>query len=156
MPTDVASSAQPNSPPRPAPQPRSAYRAFVPITTRWANNDLYGHVNNAIYTTWFDTAVNGYLIAKGVLDIHHGSTIGLVVKTQCNYFAPMAFAQSATAGIRVAHPGTSSVRDAVALFADAQQLCSASGHFVHVYVDKATRRPLPLPLNLTTVPETLA
>jgi acyl-CoA thioester hydrolase len=140
---------------RPAPLPRSAYQAFIPITTRWADNDIYGHVNNVVYTSWFDTAVNGYLIAHGALDIHSGSTIGLVVQTQCNYFAPIAFPQAVAAGIRVARLGTSSVRYEVGLFADDAPSSNACGHFVHVYVDKATRKPVPLPLHLKTVLETL-
>jgi acyl-CoA thioester hydrolase len=127
----------------------------VPITTRWADNDIYGHVNNAVYTTWFDTAVNGYLIAQGALDIHQGSVIGLVVETQCNYFAPLSFPQAVMAGIRVARLGSSSVHYEVALFAGDAQQASASGYFVHVYVDKATRRPMPLPIHLKTVLETL-
>jgi acyl-CoA thioester hydrolase len=129
---------------RPSPESRSAYRAFIPITTRWSDNDVYGHVNNVIYYAWFDTAVNGHLIAQGALDIHAGEVIGLVVETQCHYFSPIAFPQKVTAGIRVAHVGTSSVRYEVGLFADDEPLCAAKGHFVHVYVDRATRRPAPL------------
>lgn len=144
-----------NAPQRPVPQPRSSYKAFIPITTRWADNDIYGHVNNVVYTAWFDTAVNGYLIAQGALDIHHGSTIGLVVQTSCNYFAPMAFPQAVQAGIRVAHLGTSSVRYEVGLFADDAATTNACGQFVHVYVDKTSRTPIPLPLKLKTVLETL-
>ncbi len=142
-------------PTRPAPIPRSAYRAFVPITSRWADNDVYGHVNNVVFYSWFDTAVNSYLVAQGALDIHHGSTIGLVVQTQCDYFAPVSFPQAVTVGIRVAHVGRSSVRYALAVFAEDEGLCAASGHFVHVYVDKATRRPVALPDNLKTVLENL-
>jgi acyl-CoA thioester hydrolase len=88
---------------------RSDFNVFVPITTRWMDNDVYGHVNNVVYYAWFDTAVNGYLIAQGALDIHAGSTIGLVVQTQCHYFSPIAFPQRVSAGIRVAHVGRSSV-----------------------------------------------
>jgi acyl-CoA thioester hydrolase len=130
---------------RPAPDPRSAYRAHIPITTRWADNDVYGHVNNVVYYAWFDTAVNGYLIEQGALDIHAGGVIGLVVETQCHYLSPIAFPQKVTAGIRVAHVGTSSVRYEVGLFADDEQASAARGHFVHVYVDRATRRPAALP-----------
>lgn len=130
---------------RPQPEPRSAYRAFVPITTRWADNDVYGHVNNVIYYSWFDTAVNGYLIAHGALDIHTSAVIGWVVETQCHYFSPIAFPQRVTAGLRVAHVGTSSVRYEVGLFADDETHTAARGHFVHVHVDRATRRPAPLP-----------
>jgi acyl-CoA thioester hydrolase len=129
---------------RPPPEPRSAYRAFVPITTRWMDNDVYGHVNNVVYYSWFDTAVNGNLIAQGALDIHAGATIGLVVETQCHYFAPIAFPQKVTAGIRVAHIGKSSVRYEVGLFADDEPMTAAKGHFVHVYVDRENRRPTEL------------
>jgi acyl-CoA thioester hydrolase len=130
---------------RPLPEPRSAYRAFAPIGTRWMDNDVYGHVNNVVYYSWFDTAVNGHLIAQGALDIHVGKTIGLVVETQCHYFSPIAFPQSVTAGIRVAHVGKSSVRYEVGLFADDEEMCAAKGHFVHVYVEREGRRPTPLP-----------
>ena len=130
--------------PRPSPCPRSHYRRFQSISTRWADNDVYGHVNNVVYYSWFDTAVNGYLIAQGALDIHHGAVIGLVVETQCNYFSPIAFPQAVTAGIRVARIGGSSVSYEVGLFADNQELSNAHGHFVHVYVDKTTRRPVQL------------
>jgi acyl-CoA thioester hydrolase len=106
-----------NAPQRPKPLPRSAFPVFRTITTRWMDNDVYGHVNNVVYYSWFDTAVNAYLIEHGALDIHAGSTIGLVIETQCNYFAPLAFPQDVHAGIRVAHMGTSSVRYEVGLFA---------------------------------------
>ena len=115
---------------------RSDYVHFQPITTRWHDNDLYGHVNNVVYYSWFDTAVNRYLIEQGVLDIHGGQTIGLVIETQCNYFAPLAFPQTIEAGIRVAKLGTSSVRYEVGLFAEGEPLTAAKGHFVHVYVDR--------------------
>ena len=141
---------------RPQVEPRSAYKAFRAIGTRWSDNDLYGHVNNVVYYSWFDTAVNGLLIARGALDIHAGGMIGLVIETQCNYFAPLAFPEPVVAGIRVAHIGASSVRYEVALFpGDERQPCAAKGHFVHVYVDRATRRPLPLPAELLAVLETL-
>lgn len=140
---------------RPQPEPRSAYPVFRSITTRWMDNDAYGHVNNVIYYSWFDTAVNAYLIEHGALDIHHGSVIGLVIETQCNYFSPLAFPQLVEAGIRVRQLGTSSVRYEVGLFACGEPLTAARGHFVHVYVDKQTRRPQPLPLSLKTVLETL-
>ena len=140
---------------RPQPEPRSAYPVFRSITTRWMDNDAYGHVNNVIYYSWFDTAVNAYLIEHGALDIHHGSVIGLVIETQCNYFSPLAFPQLVDAGIRVRQLGTSSVRYEVGLFASGEPLTAARGHFVHVYVDKQTRRPQPLPLSLKTVLETL-
>ena len=144
------------SPMRPQAEPRSAYKAFRDIGTRWSDNDLYGHVNNVVYYSWFDTAVNGLLIERGALDIHAGSVIGLVVETQCNYFAPLAFPEPVVAGIRVARVGGSSVRYEVALFPqDDAQACAAKGHFIHVYVDRATRRPVPLPPQLLCVLETL-
>jgi acyl-CoA thioester hydrolase len=142
--------------PHPVPQPRSAYKVFTPIATRWADNDVYGHVNNVVYYSWFDTAVNSYLIEQGVLDIHHGHTIGLVVQTQCDYFAPVAFPQAVTAGLRVAQLGRSSVRFEVGIFADDSPLCNAAGHFVHVYVDRATRHSVALPDNLRSVLQAIA
>ena len=140
---------------RMGPEPRSAYKAFRSIGTRWMDNDAYGHVNNVVYYSWFDTAVNAYLIEHGVLDIHHGQAIGLVVETQCNYFSPLAFPQTVEAGLRVARLGHSSVRYEVALFAQDQDLCAARGHFVHVYVDRASRRPVSLPNPLKQLLETL-
>lgn len=136
-------------------EPRNAYRVFRPITTRWMDNDVYGHVNNVVYYSWFDTAVNAYLIEQGVLDIHQGHVIGLVIETQCRYFAPLAFPQTIEAGIRVSRLGNSSVRYEVGLFAQGEPLCAAQGHFVHVYVDRATRRPATLPADLRTVLETI-
>ncbi len=141
---------------RPQPEPRDRYRAFRPITTRWMDNDQYGHVNNVVYYAWFDTAVNAHLIERGVLDPAGGGVIGLVIETQCQYFAPLAFPQSVEAGIRVAHIGSSSVRYEVGLFAEGAPLTAAKGHFIHVYVDRATRRPVPLPPALKTVLESLA
>ena len=144
-----------SKPAKPQPEPRSAYRVFRPISTRWMDNDAYGHVNNVVYYSWFDTAVNAYLIEQGVLDIHAGETIGLVIETQCNYFASLAFPQTVEAGLRVAHTGTSSVRYEVGLFAQGEPLTAARGHFVHVYVDKLSRRPVPLPDKLKLVLEQL-
>jgi acyl-CoA thioester hydrolase len=148
---DPAMSASANEPSRRGPVPRDAYAAFWPIATRWADNDVYGHVNNVVYYSFFDTAVNGLLIEAGVLDIHQGEVIGLVVETQCNYFAPIAFPASVTAGVRVAQLGRSSVRYEIGLFADGAPDSAAAGHFVHVYVDRATRRPVPLPEPLRAV-----
>ena len=144
------------NPARPQAEFRSRYKAFRDIGTRWSDNDLYGHVNNVVYYSWFDTAVNGLLIERGALDIHAGPVIGLVVETQCNYFSPLAFPEPVVAGIRVAHVGASSVRYEVALFpADERLPCAAKGHFVHVYVDCATRRPAPLPPELLSALEPL-
>jgi acyl-CoA thioester hydrolase len=143
------------TPAKPQADARSSYKAFRAISTRWMDNDVYGHVNNVVYYSWFDTAVNATLIEQGVLDIHAGSTIGLVVETQCFYFAPLAFPQTIDAGIRVARLGTSSVRYEVGLFAQGEEMSAARGHFVHVYVDRETRRPVPLPPALKAFLETL-
>ena len=117
---------------------------------------MYGHVNNVVYYSWFDTAVNSLLIEQGALDIHGGGMIGLVVETQCHYFATLAFPENVVAGVRVAHIGNSSVRYEVAIFpADPSLPSAAKGHFVHVYVDRVTRKPTELPTKLTTVLETL-
>ena len=140
---------------RPTPHSRSGYRSFRSIQTRWADNDMYGHVNNVVYYAWFDTAVNSLLIERGALDIHEGTTIGFVVETQCNYFAPLAFPQTIEAGIRVAHAGSSSVRYEIALFAQGAETAAAQGHFVHVYVDRATQRPVKLPPALQAVIDSL-
>ena len=133
-----------SGPSRPAPLGRAAFPVYVELQTRWADNDVYGHVNNVVYYSYFDTAVNRYLIEQGVLDIHAGSTIGLVVETQCHYFAPIAFPEPVEAGLRVAHVGRSSVRYEIGLFRSGQTHSSAQGRFVHVYVDRQTRRPVAL------------
>ena len=130
---------------RPEPEPRAAYRHFTSLTTRWMDNDAYGHLNNVVYYSLFDTAVNQYLIGAGALDIQHSPVIGLVVETHCNYFASIEFPQAVEAGLRVAHRGNSSVRYEIGLFAAGQPLTAARGHFVHVYVDRTTRRPAALP-----------
>ncbi|MFM6986988.1 MAG: acyl-CoA thioesterase [Hydrogenophaga sp.] len=143
------------SQPRPQAQQRDDYRVFRSIGTRWMDNDVYGHVNNVVYYSWFDTAVNAWLIDQGALDIHAGEVIGLVIETQCNYFAPLAFPQTIEAGLRVAHLGRSSVRYEVGLFAQGEPLAAACGHFVHVYVDRQTRRPVPLPEKLKATLETI-
>ena len=140
---------------RPAPAQRSAYRRFVPLTTRWADNDAYGHLNNVVYHQLFDSAVNGLLVEAGALDIAHGEVIGLVVETHCNYFAPLAFPEAVEAGVRVVSVGRSSVRYEVAIFAAGAPESAARGHFVHVYVDRQTRRPVPLPPPLLAVAKAL-
>jgi len=130
---------------RPEPTARGHYPRFRALSTRWMDNDVYGHVNNVVYYSFFDTAVNGYLVEAGALDIQAGTTIGLVIETRCNYFAPLAFPEPVEAGLRVAHVGRSSVRYEIGLFAAGAAHSAAAGHFVHVYVDRATRRPVPLP-----------
>ena len=136
------------APSKPQAEPRSAYKVLRDISTRWSDNDMYGHVNNVVYYSWFDTAVNTYLIEQGVLDPLNGQCIGLVVETHCNYFASLAFPQTVQAGLRVSHMGKSSVRYEIGLFAHGENTCAAQGHFVHVYVDKATQAPVPLPASL--------
>jgi len=124
---------------------RTAYPHFLSIATRWMDNDVYGHVNNTVYYSYFDTVVNEYLIRTGVLDFEHGATIGLVVETQCSYFASLAFPDRVDAGLRVARLGSTSVRYEVGLFKEGDALPAAQGYFVHVYVDRITRRPVALP-----------
>jgi acyl-CoA thioester hydrolase len=130
---------------RPLPELRSAYRHFRIITTRWMDNDVYGHVNNVQHYSYFDTVVNGYLIAQGALDPQTSAVIGLVVETKCNYFESVAFPDDVHAGLRVGRLGGSSVRYEIGLFRGDAAQAAAQGHFVHVYVDRATRRPAPLP-----------
>ena len=134
---------------RPRPLPRSHFPHFQTISTRWMDNDVYGHVNNVVHYSYFDTAVNRYLIEAGALDIRGGDVIGLVVNTQCHYFDSIAFPQTVHVGLQVARLGRSSVHYALGLFADEAPLCAALGRYVHVYVDRITRRPVPLPEVLT-------
>ena len=134
---------------------RAEYARFVEITTRWMDNDIYGHVNNVIYYSFFDTAVNQLLIEDGVLDPESGAVIGLVVETQCKYASSLAFPDRVTAGVRVARIGNSSVRYEIGLFRNDDDLASGEGHFVHVYVDRASRRPIPLPKDLRLALEAL-
>jgi len=140
---------------RPQPEPRRAFRRFSDVPTRWMDNDVYGHVNNVVYYSWFDTVVNRYLIESGALDIDAGAVIGLVVETRCNYFASLAFPQTVAAGLRVGSLGRSSVRYEIGLFAPGADMAAACGHFVHVYVDRATRRPVDLPAALRAALEPL-
>jgi len=125
--------------------PRSAFAHFCAIPTRWMDNDVYGHVNNVHYYSYFDTAVNRFLIERGVLDIQHGDVVGFVVETGCQYFAPVAFPDTVHVGVRVAKLGTSSVRYEIALYRNDDPLPAAAGHFVHVYVDRTSNRPVPIP-----------
>lgn len=130
---------------RQEPESRDRYRHFISITTRWMDNDIYGHINNVQYYSYFDTAVNRFLIDQAVLDIHAGEVIGFVVETHCNYFSAASFPQDIEAGIRVAHIGRSSVRYEVGLFVENSDRAIAQGHFVHVYVDRQTQQPVELP-----------
>lgn len=119
------------------------------------DNDPYAHVNNVVYYSFFDTVVNAHLIEAGVLDIEKGTTIGLVVETQCRYFAPIAFPEPVTGALKVEHLGKSSVRYGIGIFRGDEDTAAAAGHFVHVYVDRQTRKPEPLPSDLRAVLEAL-
>jgi len=127
--------------PKPVPHKLSDYPHKLIIPSRWNDNDIYGHINNAVYYFYFDTVVNRFLIDNGLLTLGQSETIGLVVDTGCAYFAPMSFPDAVTAGLRVAKLGSSSVRYEIGLFRNAETTASAQGHFVHVYVDEASRRP---------------
>lgn len=135
---------------------RADYPHVLPLQTRWADNDLYGHVNNVAYYGYFDTIVNAYLIASGALDIHNGAVIGLVVETGCRYFAPLAFPEKLEGALRVAKIGNSSVRYEIAIFRAGDDAPAAEGHFTHVYVDRATRSPVSLPADLRKALERLS
>jgi len=124
---------------------RADYRHFLTIPTRWMDNDAYGHVNNVVYYSYFDTVVNKYLIDAGALVIESSPVIGLVVETGCSYFAPITFPERVEAGLRVARLGNSSVRYEIGLFRNDDPTPAACGHFIHVYVDRETRRPASLP-----------
>jgi acyl-CoA thioester hydrolase len=124
---------------------RASYLHFARLDTRWNDNDVYGHVNNVVYYALFDTAVNRHLIDTGCLDMHNSPVIGLVVETQCRYFKSIAYPDVVHVGIRVARLGTSSVRYEIGLFANDDDAVVAQGHFVHVYVDRATNKPVPIP-----------
>jgi acyl-CoA thioester hydrolase len=127
------------------PETRARYRRFLPIPTRWMDNDVYGHVNNVVYYAYFDTVINQYLIEEGGLDIAAGAVIGLCVESHCAYARPVAFPDLLDAGLRVAHLGKSSVRYEIAIFTRGHDEPSAHGWFVHVFVDRASRKPTPLP-----------
>jgi acyl-CoA thioester hydrolase len=122
---------------------RAAYPYFARITTRWLDNDAYAHVNNVVYYAFFDTAVNELLIRSEVLDVRRGPIIGFVVETQCRFFTPLAFPDRIDAGVRVARIGTSSVRYEIGIFRNDDETAAAQGYFVHVYVDRASNRPVP-------------
>ena len=137
-------------------KPRTAYRWWQPIVTRWSDNDAYGHVNNAIYYHWFDTAVNNWLIAAGLLDVARGDPIGLVVETQCRYARPLSYPEPVEIGLLLDRLGTSSVTYRLGAFAADASEAAAEALFTHVYVDRATRRPVPLPDDWRTTLATLA
>jgi acyl-CoA thioester hydrolase len=130
---------------RAEPRPRSDYRAWRKVPTRWADNDAYGHVNNVVHYAWFDTAVNAWLVEAGLLDVADGDPIGLVVETRCAYFAALAFPQQVEVGIAVERLGSSSVTYRLGIFAEGGVEPAAQGEFTHVYVDRASRKPTALP-----------
>lgn len=136
--------------------PRSAWPHFIAIPTRWMDNDVYGHVNNVQYYSYFDTAVNQFLIECGVLDIHKDAVVGFVVDSGCSYFSPVAFPDVVHAGVRVARLGNSSVRYEIALYRNEDSLPCAAGHFVHVYVERSSNCSVPIPVPVRTVLEILA
>ncbi len=124
---------------------RADYHWFTPITTRWSDNDIYGHVNNVVYYSYFDSIANRYLIEVGGLDIHDGGTVGLVVNSSCDYFAPIAYPQALEGGLRVDRLGTSSVQYGIAIFVAEEEVACANGTFTHVFVDRDSNRPVPIP-----------
>lgn len=126
---------------RPRPSLRADYRIFRTISTRWSDNDIYGHMNNVVHYSLFDTAVNGWLIENSLLDPHGGPQIGMVAETGCRYHSEMGFPDVVTAGLRVGRLGNSSARYEIGLFRNAEEQAAAEGFFVHVYVDRASRRP---------------
>ncbi|NUR45802.1 MAG: acyl-CoA thioesterase [Sphingomonas sp.] len=132
---------------REEPASRSAFKVWRRFTTRWADNDAYGHVNNTVFYQWFDSAVNGWLVEQGLLDIQAGDPIALVVETSCAYFAPLEFPRDVEVGLAVAGLGRSSVRYRIGVFADEAASAAAQGEFVHVLVDRSTRRPVEMPEN---------
>jgi acyl-CoA thioester hydrolase len=137
------------------PNTRDVYSQFVEITTRWADNDPYGHVNNVVYYAWFDSAVNKILIEGGALDVQNSPVIGLVVQSQCHYFRTVSYPELVQVGIRTGHIGNSSVRYELGIFTDGNETAAAQGHFVHVYVDRGSNRPVPLPGPLRTLLEAM-
>lgn len=138
------------------PARRDEFRAWRSLTTRWADNDAYGHVNNTVYYEWFDSAVNAWMVDQGMLDIAHGDPIALVVETGCSYFAPLAFPESVVVGLAVTSLGTSSIRYRIGIFAEDSDTAAAIGEFVHVVVDRATRRPVAIPDDWRAKLQTLA
>ena len=141
---------------REAPARRSAFKTWRRFTTRWADNDAYGHVNNTIFYQWFDSAVNGWLVERGLLDIQAGDPIALVVETRCSYFAPLEFPQDVEVGLAVAEIGRSSVRYRLGVFGGGGAEPAAQGEFVHVMVDRTSRRSVEMPENWRRALETIS
>jgi acyl-CoA thioester hydrolase len=135
---------------------RSAYHWFTPITTRWSDNDIYGHVNNVVYYSYFDSVANRYLIDEGGLDIHGGDTVGLVVSSNCDYHAPLAYPQALEGALRVDRLGNSSVQYGIAIFAVGESTASANGTFTHVFVNRESNRPVAIPQRMRVALEAIA
>ena len=135
--------------------PRDNYRHFLPLATRWKDNDIYGHVNNVEYYSYFDTVINTYLITRGGLDIRHGAVIGVCAESHCRFLGEIAFPETIEAGLRVEHLGNSSVRYGIGLFCEGRDTPAAEGWFVHVFVDREGRRPTPLPAAMRAALESL-
>ena len=129
---------------RETPATRSDFKVWRTFSTRWADNDAYGHVNNTVYSAWFDSAVNGWMVEQGLLDIKNGDPIALVIETRCTYFAPLEFPQDVQVGLAVAELGKSSIRYRIGVFGGTD-VAAAQGEFVHVVVDRETRRPVEIP-----------
>ena len=134
-----------------APPKRSDFVAFEEIHSRWMDNDAYGHINNVVYYSFFDTAVNRYLIERNVLDVLKSEAIGFVIETQCKYFSPIAYPDLVHVGLKVTHLGNSSVKDEVAIFKNDDDIASAAGSFVHVYVNRSTNKPTPIPQDVREI-----
>lgn len=134
---------------------RADYRHFQPIVTRWQDNDVYGHINNVTYYSFFDSAVNTYLIEQGGLDIHDGEAVGFVVSSSCDYFASIAYPELIEVGLRVGKLGNSSVQYELAVFKAGEDEARAAGRFVHVFVDRASNQPVPIPTGLRQALERL-
>jgi acyl-CoA thioester hydrolase len=134
---------------------RADYKVFYPISTRWSDNDIYGHVNNVAYYAYFDTVANRYLIEEGGLDISDATIVGYVVSSGCEYHAPIAYPEAVEAGLRVDRLGNSSVQYGIAIFREGEQVAAAHGYFVHVFVERAENRSVPIPKNLRVALERL-
>lgn len=134
---------------------RKDFAVFHKIETRWKDNDVYGHVNNVVYYSYIDTAVNAFLIKQGVLDIQSSKIVGLVAETQCRYNSSLAFPDTVHVGLRLAHLGNSSIRYEFGVFRNDEDVASAQGYFVHVYVDTETNKTVPMPQTLVRAAELL-
>ena len=136
---------------KPSPPVRADFVAFEEIHSRWMDNDAYGHINNVVYYSFFDTAVNRYLIERDALNILKSDVIGFVIETQCKYFSPIAYPDMIHVGLKVTHLGNSSAKYEVAIFKNDDDIASAAGSFVHVYVNRSTNKPTPIPQNVREI-----